>query len=195
MRTQPSTKQWLGTASVLALSTTAFLSTAAPAQAQAISAGIYAGGSTLASQAFRQIFDCYSHTPVGGDGFTTTSPFTYSPPMPGFLPTTCPSTHVQGMYAGVGSGNGFRGYITNKPSQWYGGTVNAGSTISPPFPSSPPPFVDSANSTNFGTYPFPRVDIGLSDSPLPSTVASISTAFFNFTPSTNWSTAGGPIAA
>src|SRR5262249_11931931 len=54
------------------------------------------------------------------------------------------------------------------------------------------PFVDSANSTNFGSYPYPRVDIGLSDSPLANvgTTASFTTVAFSFDPSTNWASAG-----
>jgi ABC-type phosphate transport system substrate-binding protein len=56
----------------------------------------------------------------------------------------------------------------------------------PPFPALQPPFVDSDNSTNFGTYPYPHVDIGLSDSPLPTTLAALTTVSFSFSPSTNW---------
>jgi hypothetical protein len=40
--------------------------------------------------------------------------------------------------------------------------------INTPFPAMQPPFVDSANSTYFGTYPCPRVDIAFSEAPLPS---------------------------
>jgi ABC-type phosphate transport system substrate-binding protein len=194
MKMQSSNKQWLGTASVLALSATAFLSTAAvPANAQiSQNDGIYAGGSTLASEAFRQIFDCYAHTTVGGDTFTFSSSFNAAGPTPGLLPTACPTNSVQGMYAGVGSGNGFRGYISNDPDQWYGGTVtpsaSANISITTPVPAAQPPFVDSANSTNFGSYPFPRVDIGLSDSPLASALANVSTTQFSFDPTTGWST-------
>jgi ABC-type phosphate transport system substrate-binding protein len=194
MRLQSSTKYLLGTASVLVLSTAALVAAAQPANAQATK-GIYMGGSTLASEAFRQVLDCYTGTTVGGDNFAFSSSF----PGAGFLPTTCTTAPlkaptVQGMYAGVGSGNGFRGYIANNAAQWYGGTVTAGQVIStpsfvqPPFPALQPPFVDSANSANFGSYPYPRVDIGLSDSPLAATVASLTTVSFTFSPTT-WASA------
>ncbi|MGJ4942111.1 substrate-binding domain-containing protein [Bradyrhizobium sp. HKCCYLS1011] len=185
MNMQSTTKYLLGTSSALVLSAAALLSAAQPANAQATN-GLYFGGSTLASEAFRQIFDCYTGATVGNDGFTFLT--TTAPLSPGKLPFSCTGidTTVQGMYAGVGSGNGFRGYISNDPAQWYGGTVNAGATIATPFPAAQPPYVDTANSANFGSYPYPRVDVGLSDSPLASTLASLTTAAFSFTPSTNW---------
>lgn len=185
MKLQSSTKYLLSTSSALVLSAAAMLSAAQPANASATS-GLYLGGSTLASEAFRQIFDCYTGATVGTgtwtDGFTFASTVA-----PGNLPTTC--THastVQGMYAGVGSGNGVRGFISNKPAQWYGGTVTpltTGSTvIATPYPAAQPPFADNLNTT-FGTYPYPRVDIGLSDSPLPTILTTVT---FSFTPSTQW---------
>ncbi|WP_160168978.1 substrate-binding domain-containing protein [Bradyrhizobium sp. Ai1a-2] len=188
-------KYLLGTASVLALLAS---SAATPANAQATD-GLYFGGSSLASEAFRQIFDCYTGATVGGDGYTFDATF----PGPGKLPTTCTTAGpvapwLQGMYAGVGSGNGFRGFISNKPYQWFSGsqvtTVAANTLINTPFPPASPPFVDSANSTNFGNYPYPRVDVGLSDSPLPGTLAALTTVAFSFTPTTNWSTAAGALA-
>src|SRR5215831_4086743 len=192
MKLQSTTKYLLGTSSALVLSAAALLSTAQPASAQA-NKGIYLGGSTLASEAFRQIFDCYTGTTVGNDGFTFSSDF----PGVGLLPTTCTvASTVQGMYAGVGSGNGVRGFVSNSPAEWYGGTVTPSATtnitIGTPFPAGQPPFVDSANSTNFGSYPYPRVDIGLSDSPLANvgTTASFTTVAFSFDPSTNWASAG-----
>jgi ABC-type phosphate transport system substrate-binding protein len=189
-----------GSASVLALSAVAlFASSAArPAMAQPTQ-GIFAGGSTLASEAFRQIFDCYAGTTVGGDGFSFSSSFTTAAPTPGLLPTTCTSATVttqgvQGLYAGVGSGNGVRGFVGNNPDEWYGGTINTTSTaqtITTPFPAVQPPFFDS-NNTNFGSYPYPHVDIGLSDSPLSNvgTTASFTTVAFSFTPSTSWVSGG-----
>jgi ABC-type phosphate transport system substrate-binding protein len=118
--------------------------------------------------------------------------------MPGKLPSGCGTGQaaVEGMYAGVGSGNGFRGYISNDPSQWYGGTINpsttTNTTIAPPFPAAQPPYVDSSNSTNFGTYPYPRVDAGMSDSPLSfaGTSTTLTTVAISFNPATNWTTAG-----
>lgn len=184
------TKYLLGTSSALVLSAAAMLSAAQPANAAATN-GLYFGGSTLASEAFRQIFDCYTGKTVGSDGFTFSSSFNQATPTPGLLPTTCTIVStVQGMYAGVGSGNGFRGYISNNPAQWYGGSVTAGQVISglsltsqPPFPAAQPPFVDTLNAS-FGAYPYPRVDIGLSDSPLAfsGTSTTLTTVQFSFTP-------------
>jgi ABC-type phosphate transport system substrate-binding protein len=176
---------------VVALSAVALIGTAQPSKAQ-ITQGIFTGGSTLASQAFRQIFDCYMGTLVGNDGFTFSAGFSSSPPTPGWLPTTCTASTVavQGMYAGVGSGNGFRGYLSNTPDQWYGGTVTptaAPANIPTPFPAATPPYTDSLN-VNFGAYPYPHVDIGLSDSPLASTLASLTTVSEPFTPTNNWTT-------
>ncbi|MFH0296775.1 substrate-binding domain-containing protein [Bradyrhizobium sp. 31Argb] len=184
------------TTSILALSTAALLaSSGVPAIAQATQ-GIYAGGSTLASLVFRQVFDCYSGATVGGDGVT----FSTGLPGAGLLPTTCTVVStVQGMVAGVGSGNGMRGYISNRPEQWYGGPNFRrpfSFTIATPFPAVQPPFVDSANATNFGSYPYPRLDISLSDAPLtiiwPAT--TLTTVPFSFSPATNWSTIGGAIS-
>jgi phosphate transport system substrate-binding protein len=185
MRMQSTNKRLLGTSSALVLSAAAMLSAGQPANAQTAANGIYMGGSTLASEAFRQVLDCYTGTAVANDGFASV------------LPSNCTVVStVQGMYAGVGSGNGIRGFIANAPAQWYGGTVTAGTTIpltpgttnfvQPPFPALQPPFVDSGNSTNFGTYPYPHVDIGLSDSPLAATLAALTTVSSSFTPSTGW---------
>jgi ABC-type phosphate transport system substrate-binding protein len=179
---------------MIALSTAAILGSSA-AKAASISDGVYMGGSTLASEVFRQVLDCYMKNTVGGDTFIFSTGFDPTLPTPGWLPTTCTTVSVQGMYAGVGSGNGFRGYISNKPAQWYGGTLtptSANATIATPFPAGQPPFVDSSNSTNFGTYPYPRVDIGLSDSPLAfvGTSTTLTTIALSFSPATNWATGG-----
>lgn len=186
MKVQSSTKRLLGTASALALSAAAFIaSSGTPASAQATK-GIYLGGSTLASEAFRQIFDCYTGATVGNDGFTFNAGFDHTKPTPGWLPTSCTVVStVQGMYAGVGSGNGMRGFISNSPVEWYRGTVTPVTTIAPPLPESQPPYVDSLNA-NFGAYPYPRVDIGMSDSPLPATLAALTTSSVSFTPTNNW---------
>ncbi len=191
MNMQSTTKYLLGTSSALVLSAAAMLSAVQPANAQATN-GLYFGGSTLASEAFRQIFDCYTGATVGNDGFSFSASFNAAGPTPGLLPAACAGvdTTVQGMYAGVGSGNGFRGYISNTPSQWYSGNVTAGSVVATPFPAAQPPYVDTLNSTNFGSYPYPRVDVGLSDSPLASTLAALTTAAFSFTPSANWASGG-----
>ncbi len=202
MTTQSFAVRLLSTTSTLALSAAAFLaSLGTPASAQATS-GIYAAGSTLASLVFRQIFDCYTGATVGGDGV--------------LLPTTCTVVStVQGMVAGVGSGNGMRGYISNRPEQWFAGAITPTVTwvdllyrrgtiiintttnvaITTPFPAGQPPFVDSSNSTNFGNYPYPRLDIALSEAPLPWAATSLTTTSFSFNPATGWSTAGGSITS
>lgn len=196
-----SVKRLLATTSAVALSVAGAMATAQPALAQATGNAIYAGGSTLASQTFRQIFDCYAGRTVPGDGFTftTVTPFVSSPPSVGFLPADCTTnTGVEGLYAGVGSGNGFRGYIADDPTQWYGGTVTTVPQTftgvmpgSPPFPAAPPPFVD--NSTGLGAYPYPEVDIGLSDAPLPpvnsassTSTATLTTTQVSWNPAANW---------
>ncbi|WP_315833193.1 substrate-binding domain-containing protein [Bradyrhizobium prioriisuperbiae] len=188
MKLQSSTKHLLGTASVLAMLASAV---ATPANAAATK-GIYFGGSTLASEAFRAIFDCYMGATVGATGWTDGFQFGVTP-----LPATCTNSTsntvitlgVQGMYAGVGSGNGVRGYIANDPKQWYGGSItpsqtftltnSASTTVQPPFPAVQPPFADTLNTT-FGAYPYPRVDAGLSDSPLPATLAAMTTTSITF---------------
>ncbi|MGF6312183.1 phosphate transport system substrate-binding protein [Bradyrhizobium sp. i1.8.4] len=194
-----SSKYMLGTASVLALLASSTI-TPANAQVSTATAGIYAGGSTLASEAFRQIFDCYMGATVG---FGTTYPdgFAFSPTSgPGKLPTTCTlvSVPMQGMYAGVGSGNGVRGFISNNPQQWYNGTVTPGTSGAPPLPANQPAMIDLANpgtpATKFGSYPYPRVDIGLSDSPLAGALASLTTSSVSFNPTQSWTTTGGALA-
>ena len=205
MKLQSSTKYLLGTASVLALSAATFFATGAPANAQATQ-GLYLGGSTLASESFRQILDCYTGAIVSNgnathsDGFTFSAGFASTAPTPGLLPTSCTVTAtVQGLYAGVGSGNGQRGYIANNPQQWYNGTVtptSANASIVPPLPGQPS-IIDYTNPQGsvFGSYPYPRVDIALSDSPLASTLASLSTTSVSFNPTQSWVTTGGTLAS
>ncbi|MDI4235727.1 substrate-binding domain-containing protein [Bradyrhizobium sp. Arg237L] len=199
-----SSKYLLGTASVLALLAS---SATVPANAGASSATkpIYFAGSTLASEAFRQILDCYTGGTVGfGFGATANDGYQFGGfPAPGHLPTTCTvSTVVNGLYAGVGSGNGTRGFIANNPQQWYSGSVTAGSvmtsTITTMFlPAAKPPIIDFSNTgspaTIFGSYPYPRVDVGMSDSPLAiaTGATTLTTVSFTFTPAQSWSTTGG----
>jgi ABC-type phosphate transport system substrate-binding protein len=154
-----------------------------------ISTGIFGGGSTLSSLAFRQILDCYAGTTVFNDGHTFSTGFTTATPSPNLLPTTCTSfsTAVEGLFAAVGSGNGQRAYIADDPRQLFRG--------SPKFaparvkrPSANPPFIDAANP-NFGTYPYPELDFTVSEGPLAGVVSSLTTVSFgSFTPSTNWQT-------
>lgn len=197
-----SSKYLLGTASVLALLAS---SAATPANAQKASVAtnpLYFGGSTLASEAFRQIFDCYTGGIVGyGVGYTDGFAFTSSVG-PGMLPTSCTvATTVNGLYAGVGSGNGVRGFIANNPLQWYGGSVTAGTTTTTFLPAVQPSIIDYANTgtpvTKFGSYPYPRVDAGMSDSPLAFVGASttLTTISFSFSPTQSWSTTGGALAS
>ena len=200
-----SSKYMLGTASVLALLASSSI-TPANAQASTATAGIYTGGSTLASEAFRQIFDCYMGANVGfGTAYPDGFAFDPSFPAPGKLPTTCTLTSlpIQGMYAGVGSGNGVRGFITNDPQQWYNGTVtpnpSANISINTPLPANQPATIDLANpgspATQFGSYPYPRVDIGLSDSPLAfvGTSTTLTTSSVSFNPTQSWTTTGGAL--
>ncbi|MCA6120298.1 substrate-binding domain-containing protein [Bradyrhizobium sp. WSM 1704] len=192
-------KALLGTASVLALFASAASTTPANAQASAATRPIYFGGSTLASEAFRQIFDCYSHGIVGSgtaysDGFQFGTAAT-----PGIIPTTCntiATTQVNGLYAGVGSGNGVRGFIANNPQQWYGGTItppgSGTATVTAYLPALQPSLIDLANkgtpTTVFGSYPYPRVDAGLSDSPLAiaSGATTLTTVSIGLTPTQGW---------
>ncbi|MBR0871350.1 substrate-binding domain-containing protein [Bradyrhizobium tropiciagri] len=192
-------KALLGTASVLALFASAASITPANAQASAATRPIYFGGSTLASEAFRQIFDCYSHGIVGSgtaysDGFQFGTAAT-----PGIITTACntiTTTQVNGLYAGVGSGNGVRGYIANNPQQWYGGTINppaTGTAVTTTFlPALQPSLIDLANkgtpTTVFGSYPYPRVDAGLSDSPLAISAGAttLTTVSIGLTPTQGW---------
>ncbi|WP_400768658.1 substrate-binding domain-containing protein [Methylosinus sporium] len=114
--------------SALALSTIALIG----AQPAFATDGIFGGGSTLASLAERALGDDY-------------------------LPRTS-SPSVLLLYAGVGSGSGLRGYITNDPQDLFLGTGS--------YPASNPPYLFP--SLGFSSYPYPRIDFGASDSPLPS---------------------------
>ncbi|WP_371425219.1 substrate-binding domain-containing protein [Tardiphaga sp.] len=156
-----------GTASVLALSTAALIGSSAMQPANALD-GIYGGGSSLVSLAMRQIMDCYG-TPLDPNA---------NPP------ATCPlSPDVQGQYAAVGSGNGFRGFISNDPHQLFLGSPTP--TIA--MPAKPPVYVDETGGP-LSTYPYPNIDFGASDSPLSSAAAPVTTSFVTFTPSANWVT-------
>lgn len=208
MKLQSSSKYLLGTASVLALLASAASTTPAHAQASAATRPIYFGGSTLASEAFRQIFDCYTHGIVGS-GTAYSDGFTFgSPAAPGVITTACSTittTQVNGLYAGVGSGNGVRGFIANNAQQWYGGTITppaSGTTTTNSFlPALQPSLIDYANtgtpSTVFGSYPYPRVDAGLSDSPLAiaSGAATLTTVSLSLSPTQGWTTTGGSLAS
>ncbi|MBR0871349.1 substrate-binding domain-containing protein [Bradyrhizobium tropiciagri] len=198
------------TTSVLALSAAAlFASSGTPAHAQATLATrpIYFGGSTLASLVFRQMFDCYSHGIVGY-GTAHSDGFHFGVPTgPGSITTACSTivtTQVNGLYAGVGAGNGMRGFIANNPQQWYGGTITpplSGTTTKIAFlPAIQPPIIDYANAgappTVFGSYPYPRVDAGLSEAPLtisPGT-ATLTTVSLSLTPTQSWVTTGGGLS-
>jgi hypothetical protein len=91
------------TSSLVALSAAAIVGCASPSSAaNTITTGIFGGGSTLASQALRQLFDCYmgfntAMTVPGGtttftDGFTFT---TVSTLKPGFLPKSWHLHHAR----------------------------------------------------------------------------------------------------
>lgn len=189
MKTQFFTYRLLETTSALALSAAAIIGSSAlqPAAAQQ---GIYGGGSTLLSLTARQIFDCYHGSNLSGDGYTTTSPLA-----PGYLPSTCTSggaTTITGLYAGVGSGSGQRGFTANDPHQ----LVQSGLPTSAPTPAVPPVYVDGSNASPFGIYPYPELDFGASNSPLPGTLAGLTTvSFSSFTPTTSWQTVSTVSAA
>ncbi|OKO81344.1 substrate-binding domain-containing protein [Bradyrhizobium sp. NAS96.2] len=214
MRKQTFSGHLRGTTSILAISAATLLASsgARPANAQIpiATGGIYAGGSTLASGAFRQIFDCYVGATVGSgtaypDGFSFDSTF----PGPGKLPTTCTvwdpdafrSAPARGLVAGVGSGNGMRGFITNTPQQWYSRRLmpnaSANFPINTPLPAIQPPMIDLANpgapATTFGSYPYPRIDIGLSEAPIGTTLAALTTSSISFNPTQSWTTTGGAL--
>jgi len=199
------------TTSVLALSATALFAasgTAANAQATAATRPVYFGGSTLASEVFRQMFDCYSHGIVGygtaySDGFQFGSISA-----PGSITTACntiATTTVNGLYAGVGAGNGMRGFIANNPQQWYGGTIwspTSGTMTTNVFmPALQPPVIDLANTgspaTVFGSYPYPRVDAGLSEAPLAIApgVTTLTTVSISLSPTQSWTTGGGALSS
>ncbi|WP_315833194.1 substrate-binding domain-containing protein [Bradyrhizobium prioriisuperbiae] len=174
----------LGSTSLVVLSAAAVIGAAQPAAAQT---GLYGGGSTLPSLALRQIFDCYEGATLANDGQTFSPGFTFSPPSPNQLPTSCTlvSTSVEGLFAAVGSGNGQRAYIANDARQLFRGSPDTAPALVRK-PSAKPPYRDTANA-NFSSYPYPRLDFAASDAPLASTVASLTTVSFgSFVPTTNW---------
>jgi ABC-type phosphate transport system substrate-binding protein len=177
-------------ASLLALSTVALM---AAEPAHAID-GLFGGGSTLASLAMRQLGDCYARTTLTGDGFSFSAAFNPATPTPGLLPTTCTASPVLQLYAGTGSGSGLRGFISNDPKQLFRGSVTtttASQTVQ--LPADPPKFIDPARPAPFNAYPYPSVDFGASDSPLPSALVSTSgtygTFVYNVSPAANWQSA------
>jgi ABC-type phosphate transport system substrate-binding protein len=192
------TERLLGKASTLALSAAAMLGALSPATAQSvISSGIYSGGTTLSSKAFRQIFDCYAGVTVAHDGNRFSPGFSETAPTPDLLPMSCTSaaTPVEGLYAAVGSGNGQRGFIANDPHELFRGNPST-APAKIHRPSKTPPFVDRGNG-NFGVYPYPRIDFGASDSPLSIIGDDIlsTVSFAGFMPATNWQNARSIIAA
>jgi ABC-type phosphate transport system substrate-binding protein len=188
MKTRSISNHLLSTASALALSATAIIGAAAP-QPAAAAQGVYGGGSTLLSLTARQIFDCYRGATLPGDGYS----FSPSFPTPGALPTTCTvgaAPTIEGLYAGVGSGSGLRGFIANDPHE----LLQSPKGLIFPLPANPPPFVDGSNVAPFGLYPYPELDFAASDSPLPNSTTitgwnanSLTTvSFSSFTPTANW---------
>ncbi|MBY6243303.1 substrate-binding domain-containing protein [Methylosinus sp. Sm6] len=181
--------------SLLALSTV--LIAAQPAHA---TDGLFGGGGTLASLVQRQEGDCfYGHT-VTGDGYSFNTSTSWAPGL-GLLPSLC-TTHttvstfnVLELYAGVGSGAGLRGYISNDPKQLFRGRVNTGTAAQLVLlPADPPKFLESAGPAPFNAYPYPRLDFGAGDSPLPANLVNYGygtygTYTYNATPTTNWQSA------
>jgi phosphate transport system substrate-binding protein len=188
--------------SALALSTMILVASSAGQSASAattIGDGLVGGGSTLASLALRQAYDCYAGVTVGtgagADGYSFDPAFNAAGPTPGLLPTGCTTNpfQVEGLYAGVGSGAGLRGFVSNRADQLFRGSASStpGSVSTVFLPAVPPQFIDNnnVNATSFGQYPYGRVDFGASDSPLPSSLASLTTATFSMSPATNWESA------
>jgi ABC-type phosphate transport system substrate-binding protein len=179
-------------ASLLALSTVVLMAVE-PAHA---TDGVYGGGSTLASLLMRQEGDCFLGANVTGDGYSFSAAFNAALPTPAKLPVGCTAAPhpILELYAGVGSGAGLRGYISNDPKQFFRGSVKT--TTAPQtvqLPADPPKFIDSAAGAPFNSYPYPSVDFGASDSPLPSNLVTTSGTFgtfvYNVAPVTNWQSA------
>lgn len=136
----------------------------------------------------RQIFDCYHGVTLPGDGYAFSSTF----PTPGTLPTACTvgaATAIEGLYAGVGSGSGQRGFIANDPHE----LLQSPTVLTFPLPAALPPYVDGTGVAPFGVYSYPEMDFATSDSPLAfSTVAGwtanslTTTSYSSFTPAANW---------
>ncbi len=164
--------------SILAISAVALIGSAVlqPAFAQTPTTvdGIFGGGSTLASVSARNIFDCYGITPAGDTYMAPAGCPTISTPGANF-------NGVEGLYSGVGSGSGLRGFVSNDPSQLFNGNGS--------LPANPPVFDDSnypsnSNAPVLGSYPYPHVDFGASDSPLP---ANFTSGYATTTYVVNWS--------
>jgi ABC-type phosphate transport system substrate-binding protein len=177
-------------ASLLALSTVALMA-AEPAHA---ADGLFGGGSTLASLTMRQLGDCYARTTLTGDGYSFSSAYNSGKPTPGLLPNNCTTSPVLALYAGVGSGAGLRGYISNNPRQLFRGSVSTTTAKQiVQLPADPPKFFDPAMPAPFNAYPYPSVDFGAGDGPLPSNLVTTSSTYgtfiFNMSPVANWQSA------
>ncbi|HET6378440.1 MAG TPA: substrate-binding domain-containing protein [Methylocella sp.] len=186
MKERFSNNRLLETASALALSAVATLGTSAVQPAAAAPQGIYGGGSSLVSLTMRQIFDCYTGRKLPKDGYVFSTDF----PKYRRLPASCTigaQPSVTGLYAGVGSGAGLRGFTGNDPRL----LIQSGLPTAPaPLPAADPVYLNGTNKAPFGIYPYPELDFGASDAPLSSVGASSLTtvSFSGFTPSTNWNT-------
>jgi ABC-type phosphate transport system substrate-binding protein len=187
MKERLSNNRLLDTASALALSAVATLGTSAVQPVAAEPQGIYGGGSSLVSLTMRQIFDCYRGKTLPKDGYA------FSPDFPKYLklPPACTigaQPSVTGLYAGIGSGGGVRGFLTQDPHMLvFSGFLP---TAPAPLPAEDPKYLDGTNKAPFGIYPYPTVDFGASDGPLSGVGANSLTtvSFSGFTPSTNWNT-------
>jgi ABC-type phosphate transport system substrate-binding protein len=179
------------TSALVALSATAIFGCATPG-ATAVH-GIYGGGSTLASQVMRQLFDCYSGVKLFDDDFQFISGALH----PGHLPATCTTTTqhnttIESLYAAVGSGSGQAAFFGNNPNRLLQSNAHV--------PAVPPPFIDGASGdSNFSEYPYPRIDFGAGDSPLGATGPNgngfsatfgdlTSTDWTTYSPTTSWQT-------
>lgn len=161
--------------SVLALTA---MATVASAGLQPASAdiGIYGGGSSLFSVAFRQLANCYrGKTP---DGIKVKSPACW---VQGH-----PKMKVEGLYASVGSGAGRRAFLSNSPFQLVGGSASPFS-----LPAILPLYLDTTGLLP-KVYPYPEMDFAASDDPLPATLST--TPFTGWSPASGWENLAPPPA-
>ncbi|MBG0812607.1 substrate-binding domain-containing protein [Methylosinus sp. H3A] len=104
----------------------------------------------------------------------------------GFTPsTTTVAPNILLLYAAIGSGSGQRIFISNDPAQ---GFLGAGLD-----PATPPDYLFP--SLGFSTYPYPRIDFGASDSPLPANFTTgYTTTTYNWDQVNHTRTAAGSVS-
>ena len=190
-------KKLLGASSLAALSVGVAAVPAHQASAQDSNAGVYGGGSSLSSNFFRQVFDCYDGQRVVGDGVTLSTTPVFTPPTtPNKLPMSCGTAQtnsVEALFASVGSGRGQQAFIADDAKQLVNGGAADGTGVG--LPGIPPLYLDAASSSSdFNTYPYPELHYTASDSPLPlpslPTFTTMTTVAFSYaSTSSTWATA------